>query len=118
MKGTSFNKTEFFALANFLKRNEQGMLYKLKIINFLILGIRVYIVTHGYFDHIVKRYHFFKNVIIPHATSCTGYTVFDPSVSQSVCQSVSQSCFSCQRKISETAKQNFVKRFSNEGHNV
>ena len=29
--------------------------------------------------------------IIPHATSCGGYNVFDPSVSQSV----RQSCFSC-----------------------
>ena len=30
-------------------------------------------------------------LIIPHATSCRGYNVFDPSVSQSVCQSGSQS---------------------------
>ena len=41
-----------------------------------------------------------------------------PSVSQSVCQSVSQSCFSCQRNSSETAQQNFVKLCSYEGHNV
>ena len=38
-------------------------------------------------------------LVIPHATSCGGYNVFDPSVSQSVSESVSQSvrqsCFSC-----------------------
>ena len=34
-------------------------------------------------------------LIIPHATSCGGYNVFDPSVSQSVSHSVRQSCFSC-----------------------
>ena len=51
---------------------------------------------------------------IPHATSCWGYNVFDPSVRQSVCQS----CFSCQRNSSETAQQNFVKLCSYEKHNV
>ena len=56
--------------------------------------------------------------IIPHATSCGGYNVFDPSVSQSVRQSVRQSCFSCQRNSSETAQQNFLKLCSYEGHNV
>ena len=30
-----------------------------------------------------------NNVFIPHATSCGGYNFFDPSVSQSVSQSVS-----------------------------
>ena len=29
-----------------------------------------------------------SSFVIPHATSCEGYNVFDPSVSQSVCQSV------------------------------
>ena len=57
-------------------------------------------------------------IIIPHATSCGGYNVFDPSVSQSVSQSVRQSCFSCQPNSSETAQQNFVKLCSYEGHNV
>ena len=57
-------------------------------------------------------------VIIPHATSCGGYNVFDLSVSQSVCQSVCQSCFSCQHNSSETAQQNFVKLCSYEGHDV
>ena len=32
-----------------------------------------------------------------------------PSVSQTVSQSVHQSCFSCQRNSSETAQQNFLK---------
>ena len=41
-----------------------------------------------------------------------------PSFSQSVSQSVRQSCFSCQRNSSETAQQNFVKLCSDEGHNV
>ena len=40
-----------------------------------------------------------------------------PSDSQSVSQSVRQSCFSCQRN-SETAQQNFMKLYSYEGHNV
>ena len=30
-----------------------------------------------------------STIIIPHATSCRGYNVFDPSVSQSISQSVS-----------------------------
>ena len=59
-----------------------------------------------------------SQVIIPHATSCGGYNVFDPSVSQSVCQSVRQSCFTCQRNSSETAQQNFLKLCINEGHSV
>ena len=40
------------------------------------------------------------------------------SVSQYVSQSVHQSCFSCQRNSFETARQNFVKLCSYEGHNV
>ena len=39
-----------------------------------------------------------NTIFIPHATSCGGYNVFDPSVSQS--------SFSCQRNSSETAQQN------------
>ena len=38
--------------------------------------------------HIYCQFYF-CNFIIPHATSCGGYNVFDPSVSQSVSQSVS-----------------------------
>ena len=60
----------------------------------------------------------FPPLIIPPATSCRGYNVFDPSVSQSVSQSVRQSCFSCWPNSSETAQQNFVKLCSYEGHNV
>ena len=58
--------------------------------------------------------------LYPHATSCGGYNVFYPSVSQSVCQSVSQFSFSCQRNSSETARQNFVKlcSYMYEGHDV
>ena len=54
----------------------------------------------------------------PHATSCGGYNVFDPSVSQSVSQSVRQSCFSCQRNSPENAQLNFVNLCNYEGHNV
>ena len=36
----------------------------------------------------------------------------------SVCQSVSQSCFSCQPNSSETTQKNFVKLCSYEAHNV
>ena len=53
-------------------------------------------------------------LIAPHATSCGGYNAFDQSVSQSV----RQSCFSCQRNSSETARQNFLKLCSYEGHYV
>ena len=43
----------------------------------------------------------YLHVFIPQAMSCGGYNVFD--------QSVSPSCFSCQRNSSETTQQNFVK---------
>ena len=52
--------------------------------------------------------------IIPHATSCGGYNVYDPSVRQSF----SQSFFSCQHNSSESTKQNFVKLCIYEGRNV
>ena len=52
-------------------------------------------------------------LVIPHATSCGGYNVFDPSVSQSISPVVS-----CQHNSSEAAQQNFVKLCSYEGHNV
>ena len=67
-------------------------------------------------DHfwISSMYFHYVVIIIPHATRCGGYYVFDPSISQSV----SQSCFSCQHNSSETAQQNIVKLCSYEGHNV
>ena len=67
-----------------------------------------------------KTWHklFLGAIIIPHTTSCGGYNVFDPSVSQSVSQSVHQPCFSCQHNSFESAQQNFVKFYSYEGHNV
>ena len=47
--------------------------------------------------HTMNNFRVIKCVVIPHATSCEGYDVFYPSVSQSVCQlvsrSVRQSCF-------------------------
>ena len=52
------------------------------------------------------------------STSCGGYNFLDPSVRLSVCESVLQSCFSCQRNSSETAQQNFLKLCSYEGHNA
>ena len=46
-----------------------------------------------------------SQVIIPHATSCGGFSdimfLTHPSVCQSVSQSVRQSCFSCQRRSTE-----------------
>ena len=39
------------------------------------------------------------NIFIPHTTSWGGYNVFDPLVSQSVSQSVRQSCFFYQRNL-------------------
>ena len=56
-------------------------------------------------------------LVIPQATSCGGYNVFDPFVSQSVSQSVSP-CFSCQPNSSETAQQNCLKFCSYTGHSV
>ena len=53
-------------------------------------------------------------LIIPRASSCRGYNVFDPSISKSVSPSVLG--FFYQRNSSETAHQNFVKLCSYEGH--
>ena len=53
------------------------------------------------------------SIIIPHATSCGGYNVFDQSVSQSVSP---LGRFSCQHISSETIQQNFLKLCSYEGH--
>ena len=51
----------------------------------------------GFYD--IKRYILLGPIhfIQPHATSCGGYNVFDPSVSQSVSQSVSP-VFTCVAK--------------------
>ena len=57
--------------------------------------------------HVYTRQMMVETLIIPHATSCGGYNVFYPSVSQSVSPSVL--CFSCQRNSSETVQQNFLK---------
>ena len=57
------------------------------------------------------RKYFSGILIIPHATSCVGYNVFDPSVSQSVSPVFLVNS-------SEIAQQNFVKLCSYEGHNV
>ena len=56
-------------------------------------------------------------LLYPTQRVAEGYNVFVPSVSPSVCQSVSP-VFFCQRNSSETAQQNFVKLCSYEEHTM
>ena len=74
--------------------------------------IKTHLSWNHFYSWVFKIMLVRMDLIIPHATSCGGYNVFDPSVSQSV----RQSCFSCQRNSSETAQQNFMKLCSYEGH--
>ena len=73
-----------------LARNGSLDREKLSSITLVIMvGIYFYIlVTDTSLSHSIIIVQGTKQIFIPHATSCGGYNVFDPSVSQSVSPSV------------------------------